>query len=189
MAFPRSALFAALIATTALGCQQADRTMREQAPPPAMPAPTADEPATEVDSDTTTPEMTTPEMTPPATTSEQTSTVGIGTSTSYGAGAVGGPAIAHGLNERRSQGQAQAREGAPVRRRSTPSTASTPSTTVDPNTLSPTIQPQPDTTDDTVVPPAEQEPGTSDTSTQGTRTNPDSQEQGIGAGDTYDRNR
>jgi hypothetical protein len=31
--------------------------------------------------------------------------------------------------------------------------------------------------------------GTSDTSTQGTRPNPETQNQGIGGGDTYDRNR
>jgi hypothetical protein len=143
-----------------------------------MPAPTPDEPEPEV-RDTTT-AMTMTETAPPATTSEQTGTTGIGTSSSYGAGAVGGPAITRGSSEP----QGQAREGTTMRRRgTTPST--TTDTTVDPNTLSPTIEPE----TDTVVPPAEQEPGTSDTSTQGTRPNPDSQEQGIGAGDTYDRNR
>jgi hypothetical protein len=204
MTFTRSALFAVLIVTSAAGCRRTETTARDEVktapmatPAPAQPAPTPDEPSTEI-------RITAPDESSTDTTMTDTTTnegvnerVNEGTSSSYGAGAVGGAAIAHGLDSTPSENVGAAdstavttdRQGrsVTVRRRGTAPTTTTSPTPADTTTPSDTTTPA--RPNDVVVPPSQQQRGTSDTSTQGTRSNPDVNEQDTGGGDAYDRNR
>lgn len=114
---------------------------------------------------------------------------GIGTAAPWGAGAVGGAAIAQATGGVAKPAEEAARTTpSTIERqgRSTPTPARrrsgiTPAPSVDQTNQNHQIEEN--------VPTTEPQKGTSDTSTQPSRPNPDSQEQGVGGGDTYDRNR
>jgi len=186
MSFTRSALFACAVVTAGSACKQRtvnpepdrieSRRIEHEAAPPAA--------------QTTTTPQTYEATVPPAP----------GTSAPNGGGALGGAAIATqpapeppvaAAPEQPAVTHDRQGRSITVRRRSSPPSLTTPSTTT-PSTMpqDTTTRPTDDTappSDDTLSP--NPEPGTSDTSGQSTRANPDSQNQGIGGGDTYDRNR
>jgi hypothetical protein len=186
----RSALFAGAAFAAAVACQQRDRSF---VPPPAQTAPITP----------------LPETTQPRAEAAQNEPVPIyepsvdpapGTAAPYGAGAIGGVAIETqepGPVERQEVGAGPSttrdRQGRAitVRRRTTTNPSPSATTTTPPAEL--TTRPTDDPTDRTMRPDdaldPNPDPGISDTSTQSTRPNPDSQDQGIGGGDTYDRNR
>ena len=182
----RSALFAGVAFAAAVACQQRDRS---GVPPPAQTAPT-----------TPLPETSQPPaeaaQNEPAPIYEPTVDPAPGTAAPYGAGAIGGVAIeTQKPVERQEVGAGPSttrdRQGRAitVRRRTTTNPSPSATTTTPPAELTtrPTDDPTDRTRDDALDP--NPDPGISDTSTQSTRPNPDSQDQGIGGGDTYDRNR
>jgi hypothetical protein len=170
MTLTRSALFAALLATAAFGCRRDDPTAT-YVPPAAAPATT--EPA-EVQTETTRIETYQPEAT------------GTGTAAPSGGGALGGAAVQGRTGQMRTRsGTIQTNPNLPNSNTNPADPSPNQNDPADPDDINS------NTTTGERGSPADQapEPGTSDTSTQSTRPVPDSQDQGIGGGDTYDRNR